>query len=460
MIEYLNQRTGAVALSIVLSALLISFKVAVGLYTGSVAIISEAIQSGTDLIAAVIAFVAIRGAAKPPDATHPYGHGKFESLAATIEALLIFGAAALIIYESARRLYYGAVIENVDWGIGIMLFSAGSDFIVSRHLFRVARRTESPAIEAEAWNLATDLYAAFAVVIGLFIVRVTGIQAFDPIVGIGVALLILRTAWNVARGGIGDLVDESIPEMDQSKIREILDGHSRMFSAVRTMRTRRAGGRRLVYIALEFPPTVSMADAHAVTEHLERDIRMVYPGSTVTVEAEAPPIMDSSESVIETAERVARRLGLPVHHLNAYTSDRRYHVSLHLEVDPTLSLAQAHALATSLEDELRREIPLLARVDSHIEPSAPRVQTDREHTLARAEVEAALSDLTGMTPAIRGVHDLQVRSNGGKLIISLHCALDGGVPIEEAHHVGDEIAEGLKSRLPNVESVLVHTEPQ
>jgi cation diffusion facilitator family transporter len=460
MREFLNQRTGAVALSVVTSALLISLKVAVGLYSGSVSIISEAIQSGADLLAALIAFFAVRGAARPPDESHPYGLGKLENLAATVEAMMIFAASGLIIYEASRRLYFGAVIVNVDWGIGVMVFSSVADFLVSRHLFGVARRTESPAIAAEAWNLATDIYAAAAVVIGLVIVRVTGIKAFDPLVGIGVALIILKTAWNLARGGIADLLDESLPAGDLSKIRGVLDGHRRMFSTVRTMRTRRAGGRRLVYIALQFPPTVSMADAHAVTEHLEQEIRAVYPGSTVTVEAEAPPTIDSPENVIESVERVARLLGLPVHHLNAYASDRRFNISLHLEVDPALSLAEAHALATRLEDELRREIPQLGRVDSHIEPASRQIQPDQEVARAREQIEVALRDVTTQMALVHGVHDIQVHLHGGNLVISLHCTIDGQVPIGAAHHVGEEIDQGLRSRVPNVESVLVHTEPE
>lgn len=460
MVAYLNRRTGAVALAIVSNALLISLKVGVGFYTGSVSIFSEAIQSGTDLLAALIAFFAIRGAAKPPDATHPYGHGKLESLAATVEALLIFGAAGLIIYESSRRLYFGADIANVDWGIGVMVLSSVADLFVSRHLFRVARRTESPAIAAEAWNLATDIYAAITVVVGLVLVRVTSIVAFDPIVGIGVALFIIKTGFDIIRGSIADLLDESLPAVDQSKIRAVLDAHRRMFSDVRTMRTRRAGGRRLVYIALQFPPTVSMADAHAVTEHLEQEIRRVYPGSTVTVEAEAPPAVDSSENVIETVERVARRLAFPVHHVSAYASERRFNISLHLEVDPALSLAQAHKLATHLENELRREISNLGRVESHIEPGSRQVEPVEEQARVKADVEAAIKDLTDRIPQVRGLHDIQVRLNGGSIVVSLHCVLDGGLPIAEAHKVGDEIAAELKGKLTNVAYVLVHTEPE
>jgi cation diffusion facilitator family transporter len=460
MLEYLNQRTGAVTLSVVSNTTLIVLKIVIGVYTGSVSIISEAIHSSTDLLAAIIAFFAIRSAVRPPDEQHPYGHGKLESLAATVEALLIVAAAGLITFEAARRLYYGAVIENVEWGIGVMAFSSAVNFAVSRHLFRVAQRTESPALSADAWHLATDLYTALGVGIGLVIVRLTGIKAFDPLVAIGVALFILKAAWDIARGALADLLDESLPESNQARIRAVLDAHRQLYSNVRVMRTRRAGGGRRVYVALEFPPTVSMADAHAVTEHLEQEIRVIYPGSSVTVEAEAPSSAETPGNAIETVERVARRLGVPVHHVSAYASDGRFNLSLHLEVDPALSLADAHSLATRLEDELRREIPRLARVDTHIEPSSRQVQPDQEQVRARAQVQAALQEMAEHIPQVRGVHDIQVRTSEGNLTVSLHCALDGSVSIGEAHRISDEIVEGLKHRLPQVQSVLVHTEPQ
>ncbi len=460
MLRFLNERTGAVTLSIVSNTTLIALKIAIGVYTGSVSILSEAIHSSTDLIAALIAFFAIRSAVRPPDEGHPYGHGKLESLAATIESLLIVAAAGLIIYEAARRLYYGAVIENVEWGIAVMAFSSAANFAVSRHLFRVAQRTESPALAADAWHLATDLYTAMGVGLGLVVVRITGIKAFDPLVAIGVALFILRAAWNIARGAMADLLDESLPASEQARIRAVLDAHRQLYSGVRVMRTRRAGGVRRIYVALEFPPTVSMADAHAVTEHLEDEIRRVYPSSSVTVEPEAPTQAETRETAIEAVERVARRLGAPVHHVGAYASNGRFNVSLHLEVEPSLSLAEAHTLATRLEEELRREIPRLARVDTHIEPVSRQVQPDLEQARARAQVEAALKEMAEHIPQVRGVHDIQVRWNEGNMTVSLHCALDGSVPIGEAHRISDEIVKELKRRLPQVKSVLVHTEPQ
>ncbi len=458
--NYLNQRTGAVTLSILSNTTLILLKIIIGVYTGSVSIISEAIHSSTDLIAAIIAFFAIRTAARPADANHPYGHGKAESLAAAVEALLIFLAAGLIIYEAARRLYYGEwAIENLDWGIGVMVFSSAANFIVSRHLFNVARRTESPALAADAWHLATDLYTALGVSLGLVVVRLTGIHAFDPLVAIGVALFIVKAAWDITRGAIADLLDESLPAGDMAKIRAVLDAHRPEYANVRVLRARRAGGGRRIYIALEFPPTVSMLDAHAVTEQLEREIQKVFRDSSVIVEAEAPPKQPASETVTEAVERIARRLNLPVHHITVYTAPNHFDVSLHVEVDESLSLDQAHELATRLEEELHRELPGLERVDTHIEPATRGTLPDEDPTRARARVEALLHEMEEELPPVRGAHDIEVRRNEGKLNVSLHLTLKGDVPIAEAHHLSGEIEARLKRQVPNIQSVLVHTEP-
>jgi cation diffusion facilitator family transporter len=460
MLNYLNQRNGAVILSIISNTTLILLKLAIGLYTGSVSILSEAIHSSTDLLAAIIAFFAIRTAVRPADANHPYGHGKAESLAATAEALLIFLAAGLIVYEAAQRLIHGAVIENVEWGIGVMAFSATANFLVSRHLFNVAQRTGSPALAADAWHLATDLYTALGVGLGLVVVRLTGIKAFDPLVAIGVALFIVRAAWNITRGAMADLLDESLPESDMAKIRALLAAHREEYSNVRVLRARRAGGGRRIYIALEFPPSVSMADAHTVAEQLEREIQKAFPGSSVIVEAEAPSRPETPETVREAVERVARRLDLPVHHINVYAAHHHFDVALHVEVDESLSLDQAHNLATRLEEELRRELPELARVDTHIEPTTRADLPDDEQLRARTRVETVLREMEEDLPAVRGVHDVEVRRNDGKLNVSLHLALSGAVPIAEAHYLSSEIEARLKRQVPNIQSVLVHTEPR
>ncbi len=460
MLDYLNKRTGAVTLSVISNTVLILLKIAIGLYTGSVSIISEAIHSSTDLLAALIAFFAIRTAARPADANHPYGHGKAESLAAAFEALLIVAAAILIIYEATNRLIHGAEIQNVEWGIAVMAFSSAANFVVSRHLFRVAKRTESPALAADAWHLATDLYTALGVGIGLLIVRLTGVKAFDPLVAIFVALFILKAAWDITRGAIADLMDESLSEEEENKVRAVLEANKEKYSRVRVMRSRRGGGTRRIYIALEFPPSVSMSDAHSITEQLEQEIRKQFRGAEVIVEAEAPPVRETTETVVQSVQRIARRLDIPVHHIRAYKSDGKFDLVLHLEVPESLSLDAAHDEATRLEQALHQELAGIGRVDTHIEPARDEMMLDGNQTRAQARIEAVMREMEKEVPAVAGVHDIQVRRNDGSLSVSLHCALRGEVPIAEAHRISSQIEAKLKSEFPNLQSVIVHMEPE
>ncbi|MGE5139579.1 MAG: cation-efflux pump [Rudaea sp.] len=457
MREYLNKRTGAVTLSVMSNTTLVLLKLVVGIMTGSVSVISEAIHSSTDLMAALIAFFAIRQAARPADENHPYGHGKAESLAAAIEALLIFLAAGMIIYEAAQRLIEAHPVENLGLGVGVMFFSSAVNLVVSRHLFSVARRTESPALAADAWHLSTDLLTALGVGIGLILVRVTGILALDPLVAIGVALFIVKAAWDITRGSLADLMDESLPEQDQAKIRAVLDRHRDRFSSVRVLRARRAGGARRIYVALEFPATVSISDAHEVTQQLEDEIRSVYPAANVIVEAESPA-QQAGETAIETVERVARRIGLPVHRIEAAAAGDRTDISVHVEVEPSITLEEAHARANRLEEELRAELPALGRVQTHIEPVSRETLSQQNADRAQVRVWGALNELMEQEPGL-GVHDVQVVEKDGRLTVTLHLALDGSVPIDEAHRLGSEIEAHLRQEVPELAGVLIHTEP-
>ena len=202
-----STKTGAAGLSIISNSALVGLKVAVGLSMGSVSVLSEGVHSAVDLLAALIAFFSIRAAARPPDEEHQFGHGKIENVSGAIEALLIFGAAGLIIYEAADKIRTGTELESMELGIGIMAASGLVNFFVSRHLHRVARASDSVALEADAWHLTTDVYTSLGVMAGLVVVRITDLTVLDPIIAILVALLIMRAAWRITRKSVGGLLD-------------------------------------------------------------------------------------------------------------------------------------------------------------------------------------------------------------------------------------------------------------
>ncbi|MCX5994514.1 MAG: cation diffusion facilitator family transporter [Chloroflexi bacterium] len=281
-----STRTSAAGLSILSNSLLVALKLTVGIIMGSVSVISEGVHSTVDLIAAMIAFFSIRAAAKPADEEHEFGHGKIENISGTIEALLIFLAAILIIYEAIVKIINRAQPEFITLGIGIMAFSAVANFFVSRRLHRIAHSTDSIALEADAWHLTTDVYTSLGVFAGLIVVEITHWYILDPIIAIGVALLIIRAAWNITRKSISGLVDVRLPEEEEDIITASITEHLGEITGFHELRTRKAGSQRYIDLHLVLPKSVTLEEAHRLCDHLEGDIKNKLSNGLVTIHCE------------------------------------------------------------------------------------------------------------------------------------------------------------------------------
>ena len=281
-----STKTSAAGLSILSNSLLVALKVAVGLVMGSVSVLSEGIHSGVDLLAALIAFFSIRAAAKPADKDHQFGHGKIENVSGTVEAVLIFLAATFIIYEAVDKIITRARPELLDLGIGVMAVSAVVNFFISRYLHRVARQTDSVALEADAWHLTTDVYTSVGVVAGLIVVRLTNWFIVDPLIAIGVAVLIIRAAWSITRKSFGGLVDVRLPRREEDIITTSITEHLGELTGFHDLRTRKAGSQRYIDLHLVLPKSVTLEEAHKLCDHLEGDIRNKLSDSMITVHCE------------------------------------------------------------------------------------------------------------------------------------------------------------------------------
>ena len=210
-------------LSIFSNTTLVILKLIVGLYVGAVSLISEALHSGTDLIAALIAFWAVRKSDAPPDLEHDYGHGKYENLSAAVEALLIVGAAIGIVYEAVGKFASGEVPETLSYGIAIMIVAIIVNFAVSRRLLHVAKITGSQALEADGLHLTADIWTSVGVLIGLLLMQLTGWAWLDPVIAIFVAGIIFRAGWRMVVESTRELTDESLPAEDEARIGAIFD---------------------------------------------------------------------------------------------------------------------------------------------------------------------------------------------------------------------------------------------
>ena len=280
-------KTNAAKLSIFSNTVLIVIKLAVGIMMQSVSVISEAVHSGIDLVAALIAWIAVRESGKPADEDHPFGHGKYENVAGTIEAVLIFGAALFIIYEAILKLHEGKTgIESLGLGAGVMAVSAIANFLVSRHLMKVAKKTDSVALEADALHLRTDVYTSVGVLGGLVAIKLTGLTILDPLVAIVVALLIIKAAWDLTRSAFLHILDVSLPEDEARVIHDVMSEYTGRYREYHKVRTRKSGHIRHIDMHLVVPGGTTVQDAHLLSHEIVDRIGERLPHSHTLVHVE------------------------------------------------------------------------------------------------------------------------------------------------------------------------------
>ncbi|MCK9590436.1 MAG: cation diffusion facilitator family transporter [Methanoregula sp.] len=287
-LDHLKEKTAR--LSVFSNTGLVLMKFIVGFWIGSVSIISEAIHSSMDLVAAVIAFFSVRKSAEPPDDYHEFGHGKFEDISGLIEALLIFIAAILIIWKSLQQLL-GEPVENFTpelliVGIVIMGICALVNWYVSQTLMKVAKQSESIALESDAWHLRTDVYTSLGVFFGLILIRLTGITIFDPLIALGVAVIIMKAAYDLTKRSLSDLSDHSISRVDELRIKEIICDHASSYAGFHNLKTRRSGPEIFIEFHLVVAGNITVLQSHDLADHLESDLIVEFPRATITIHIE------------------------------------------------------------------------------------------------------------------------------------------------------------------------------
>ncbi|MDO8588087.1 MAG: cation diffusion facilitator family transporter [Armatimonadota bacterium] len=281
----MTTKADAARLSVLSNTILVAIKLAAGLLSGSVAIVSEAAHSAIDLMAAAMAYFSVRVAEAPADHEHPYGHGKIENLSGAIEATLIFGAAAYIVYEAVHKLLHPEPVRSLVLGISVMMLSATVNILVSRWLFHIARETDSVALEADAQHLSVDVYTSFGVMIGLGLIQLTGAHRLDPIIGLFVALVITKVAYDLVKRAGAPLIDTGLPEQELDRLSGILCGDPRIV-AYHKLRTRKAGAERHIDVHLLVDSDLSVAEGHRVAEETEDRIRAAFERAHVITHVE------------------------------------------------------------------------------------------------------------------------------------------------------------------------------
>ena len=461
--EHASREKRMAALGSVGSAVvLVSLKVFLAAVTGSLGILSEALHSTLDLVAAVITYLSVRVADKPADAQHLYGHGKVESFSAFVETGLLLLTAVYIIWEAFHRLTSGEAhpIRPSASAIAILLLAMGIDLVRSRALARVAKKYPSEALEADALHFSTDVWSTFVVVLGI-----TGawlgmkfglpwLSMLDAIAALGVAGVILWIGGRLGRQTIDALLDVA-PRGLRERIQRAVDETEGVLAAER-VRVRRAGQRYFVDVTISVPRTASLEQGHAASEAVERAVESIVPADVVV---HVEPRAKTDEPLFDTIRAIAQRRGLAVHELSAHQYEGSLFIELHMEVDERSSLRDAHREATALEDEIKRETGDGTRVNIHIEPLGIGIANAEEMKELSRAVQHFLNALKSEYPQLIDCHEVHVRGVEHRVLVSCHCAMDGSLPITEVHDFTALLEGRVKEHFPQISRLTIHPEP-
>lgn len=466
--EEANAAKSRAALSSVLwSALLTALKLVAGISTNSLGMLSEALHSMLDFVAAGITFFAVRIASAPADRKHPFGHGKVENLSALAETVLLFITCIWIVWEAVERLLFEAEpVEPSWWAFAVIIISLAVDISRSAMLRRVAREHKSQALEADALHFSTDILSSAVVLGGLICVAAArsvdpdspafiALTRADAVAALGVAAIVLSVSWRMACRAIAGLMDGGT-EAETLRVQEALASMAPAFQ-IRQVRVRESGARYFVDLVAEVPPALRVDDAHEISDILEEVVAQVLPGAETVTHFE--PHKRDRRDFYATAHYLAVLHGLGIHALALTMLNDGLHVFVHIELPPDMCLREAHAKVSAYERDLARRIGAV-HVVSHIEPS----ERNEEQALpdaptGRARVLEALREAMSCCPELGQAYDEEIWRMGNRTELSFRCRTDADVTVAEAHRRATRLEDELRRRLPGLGRVSIHVEP-
>ncbi len=456
-----REKRWAALASVGSAVLLVSLKVFLVWRTGSLGILSEALHSTLDLVAAVITYLSVRVADKPADADHLYGHGKVENFSAFVETALLLLTAVYIIWEAFQRLVFHTIhIRPSLIAILVLALCMGIDIVRSKALNRVLAKYPSDALEADALHFSTDVWSTFVVILGIsgawlgMRFGIAWLGRMDAVAALGVAGVII---WIGSR--LGKRTADALLDVAPQGLRERIEtavGKTEGVLRSERVRVRRAGQRYFVDVTLSVPRTASLEQAHAASEAVEKEIEQIVPADVVV---HVEPRAKSDENLFETIRAIAQRRGMSVHELSAHQFDHRLFIELHLEVDENASLREAHRRATELEQDILKETDPRALVNIHIEPLGVKIGGAEEMKELARTVQNFLNSLQSEYHELTNCHEVHVRSVDHKILVSCHCAMDGNLPVTEVHDITAALEDRVKERFPQIFRLTIHPEP-
>lgn len=437
-------------------------KTVVGLSTGSLGILSEALHSGLDLVAAVVTLFSVRVSDKPADSDHQYGHGKVENFSAFIETGLLLLTCFWIVWEAVKRLFFRSVeIEPTIWAFLVMFVSIVVDFWRSRALKRVADKYDSQALQADALHFSTDIWSSTVVIIGLAVVwagrtfEVPWLMKADPIAALVVAGVVVYVSWRLARQTIDALLDAA-PAGVRADIMDAVERVPGVLEVDR-VRIRRAGNRYFADVSVGLARNVTFQKSEQVVSEVRKTIHGLLKEADVTVNA--VPRELHTENIFDRIRAAAQRNNLMVHDISVQDLGGSLHVEQHVELDERFTLLQAHDHVTALEEAIRAAVPEISSILTHIESEPATIETSDEIVKDR-ELEHRLRDIVEGFPDVVDVHEIVLKKVRDHLFLSCHVTMQDELPLARVHDIQTALEIRFKQAAPQLFRVLIHPEPQ
>jgi cation diffusion facilitator family transporter len=429
----------AATLSVLAALLLTILKLVVGYFTNSLGVISEALHSGLDLVAAGITLIAVQKASKQADSDHPYGHGKIENFAALAETILLWVTAGWIIYEALRRISGEEFIEPSIWGIAVMLVSIFVDFERSRLLSKTAKEFDSQALEADALHFRTDMLSSIVVLIGLIFVSL-GFAIGDPLGAIGVSIVILFVSYNLGRKSFDYLIDRA-PEGVHEKVEGICDNIPGVVSCPR-IRARTSGPDLFLDIVVKVDETVTTSEAHHIADTIESEVSNLASSVDAVVHIEPAEIDSDQYFKMSIYDQLQEGL----------------EIAADIEMTPDLTLQDAHSISERVEKEIKRLVPKVKSVTLHMETSLVE-EKPKDITSESDNIVQGIQQIVSTTAPGAECSKVIVKQEKEGLSILIDCKVDGSLPLAESHEISNSIEKKIKNKFSTVAYVFIHLEP-
>lgn len=450
-----------VAYKSLLAAVVITFiKVAAVYFSGSLGILSEVINSAIDIFVCIITLLSIQYSSRPPDERHNYGYEKIENFSAIMQVIVLFGTTAYIIYEAVRRLMYpDAGLLNISvWTFGALILTILIDVNRSRKLNKIAKETNSHALEADAMHFTSDILSSVVVIIGLAL-YLMGFKQADAISALAVSAIIIFMGVRMFKKAFDTLLDK-VPAGIYEKIKYetlLIEG----VEGIKNLRIRSSGSKIFIDMVINLNRIIPFAEAHNVMDVVEKKLNAFYPNADIVLHGE--PVETPKETINDKIKMIVNSYKLKSHDVISYKIGNEIFAELHVEIKDTNDLTAAHTLVTEIENKIKQELKEITKIRIHIDEPSYLVYDTLDITDESGELINCIKKIINSQPEVLSENDIFILSTNGKIRVSLSCIFDQMLSFDEVHDIvtllESRIFSELKSKFPKLSNVIIHAEP-